>query len=153
MSKFATSRPYAASLVMFKRDGKIAFVLRSNTEWMDGHYGFVGGKVEEGESFIECAIREAKEEAGVVVRAEQLKPVIINHRKTPDETLSWVDVFFEATEWEGEVVNAEPDRHGAVEWLDPKDLPDNVIPLISFVLNEAKAGKFYTEYGWDQPEA
>jgi len=150
VNAFATARPYAASLVMFKRDGKIAFILRSNTSWMDGYYGFVGGKVEEHESFIQCAIREAKEEAGVVVTADQLKPVIINHRRTPDETMSWVDVFFEATEWEGEITNGEPDKHSAIEWLDPENLPENVIPLIRYVLDELKAGKFYTEYGWDE---
>jgi len=146
--KYDSARPYAASCVLLRRDGKVALVLRSNTDWMNGYYGIPGGKVEENESFSEAAIREAKEEAGVIIKPENLKQILINHRKADDETISWVDAFFEATEWEGEVNNAESHKHSAIDWFDPDDLPENAIPLLKFVFAELKAGKTYSEYGW-----
>lgn len=146
--KPAGARPYVASCVFLKRDGNIAMVLRSNTAWMDGYYGLPGGKVEPGESFTQAAVREAEEEAGVTIKPEDLKPVLVNHRKTEDATEAWIDVFFEAEIWEGEVINAEPDRHKTIEWFSPDDLPTNTIPVLHFALEQIKAGKTYCEYGW-----
>ena len=138
--------PYAASYVMLRKENMVAFVLRSNTGWMDGHYSLTAGKVEGGESYTQAAIREAKEEAGVTVTAEQLRHVLTSHRL---EGASWVDVVFEATEWSGEVVNAEPDVHSEIAWLDLENLPQNIPPSLRFMLDQIHAGNTYCEYGWD----
>jgi 8-oxo-dGTP diphosphatase len=150
MSDLATAaKPYAASYVLLRRDdGKVAFVMRANTSYMNGYYSLTAGKVEKDESFVQAAVREAKEEAGVVVTPDQLRLVMVCHRKESNETMSWVDVFFEATEWEGEVINAEPDQHSAVEWLDLDNLPENVIPPLRLTLEQITAGVSFYELGW-----
>jgi 8-oxo-dGTP pyrophosphatase MutT (NUDIX family) len=51
----------------FAKIGLLAMLLR----W-DASFGFVGGKVDDGESLSEAAIRECKEEIGVHVTMEQL---------------------------------------------------------------------------------
>ena len=38
----------------------------------DGSFGFVGGKVDQGENLIQAAIRETKEEVGTEINADQL---------------------------------------------------------------------------------
>ena len=146
--KYDTARPYAASCIILKRDGKIAFVLRSNTTWMDGYYGLPSGKVEKNESALQAAIREAKEEAGVTIRPQDLRNVLVCHRKADDATDSWMDMIFETEVWEGEVINAEPDHHAKIAWFSLDNLPENVIPITAFVLDQVKAGKTYCEYGW-----
>lgn len=145
---YDTQRPHVASYVLAKRDGKIAFVFRKNTSWMNNFYGLASGKVETGESFTEAAIREAEEEIGIKVRSENLTPVLTMHRfDIGNHAPEWVDVFFEATEWEGEPVNNEPDIHGEVAWFDPKDLPENVIPSVKAAIEAIESGKNYIEYG------
>jgi len=145
-----TAQPYIASYVIFRKGDKVAFVLRSGTNWMDGYYGLAAGKVEEDESFTQAAIREAKEEVGIQLKESSLKQVFTMHRRDPESDIKfWVDVFFEVTEWEGELFNAEPHMHSEVAWLDTNNLPENIITSIRFVLSEIAKGHNYAEYGWD----
>ncbi len=144
--KYDTATPYVAAYVIMRRGEQVAFVLRSQTTWMNGYYGLVSGKVEKGETYTQAAIREAKEEAGVEVAATDLKYLLTMHRREPE--MDWVDVFFEATKWSGEPYNAEPELHSELAWLDITKLPKNVIPDIRFALAEIEKGKTYTEYGW-----
>ncbi len=53
----------SAGIVLFRReDSKILFLL---LHYPSGHWDFVKGKMEKGESTHETAIREAKEETGI----------------------------------------------------------------------------------------
>ena len=145
--KYNTETPYIASYIVFRKKDKIAFVLRQNTNWMNGYYGLISGKVEKNESFLNAARREAKEEAVVNVKPQDLRQIMVAHRN--DEGMVWVDMFFEATKWKGELYNAEPNIHSELVWLDPKSLPENVIPSVSFYIKQIQAGNSYAEYGWE----
>lgn len=148
---YDSAQPYIASFVIVRKEGKIAFVLRNNTKWMNGFYGLPSGKIEKGESFSAGAIREAKEEIGITIKPNDLKPIFILHRgANVDSDLDWVDAYFEAVKWSGEPYNAEPNVHSELAWLDPNNLPKNVVPSVLFALQELAAGKNYSEYGWDQ---
>ena len=152
---YDTQTPYAASYVLVSNDeGKIAFVLRSNTDWMNSYYGLPSGKTEKKESFAAGAVREAKEEIGIDVTEQQLKPAIVVHRFSTNQDkgdMEWVDMYFEVSEYGGEAHNAEPHMHSELAWLDPEDLPENVIPSVAASLKAWREGKTYFEYGWDQP--
>ncbi|MCA9330450.1 NUDIX domain-containing protein, partial [Candidatus Saccharibacteria bacterium] len=73
---------------------------------MDGRYGLPAGKVEKLETFLKAAVREAKEEVGVDVDPADLRHILTVHRDSPDDEvdgdMTWVDVFFETTKWQGE---------------------------------------------------
>jgi 8-oxo-dGTP pyrophosphatase MutT (NUDIX family) len=139
--------PYTAAHIILRRNGKIAFLLRQNTSWGDGYYGLISGKVDHGESYLQTAVREAKEEAGVGIKPADLKHVLTAHRNLDS---LWVDVCFEAAKWQGEAFNAEPHKHAELTWLDPSNLPENVVPPIRFYLEQITAGKNYAEYGWQE---
>lgn len=136
-----------AVLVIFKKDNKVAFMLRQNTGWMDGHYGLPGGRVDNGESYTAAAIREVKEEVGITLQPADLKPVLTLQRHSDDS--DWVDIAFEVTNWEGELTNAEPDVHAEITWLAIDDLPHNMVPSMREVFSYLD-GKAYIEYGWDE---
>ncbi len=139
--------PYTAVYLIFKKEGKVAFLLRSNTGWMDEHYSLVAGRVDTGESFTQAAVREAKEESGVSIDPKNLKPVLLAHRKEPDSV--WVDVVFEVLKWDGELYNAEPDKHAELAWFNPAELPENMVPPVRFYIEQYLADSSFAEYGWD----
>ena len=145
MTKYNTSTPYIASYLIIRDKGKIAFVLRTNTGWMNNYYGLPSGKVEIGENFSSAVIREGLEEIGVKIKLEDLKFVHLMHRR---EETDWVDAYFEAGKYEGEAYNAEPDIHSELAWFDPNNLPDNVVTSVKQAIERIEAGSFYSEYGW-----
>lgn len=146
--KYDSATPYIAVFVVLRKGNEAAFLLRQNTGWMDGYYDTVAGKVEEGETYRQAAVREVKEEAGVDIRIEDLRPLLVNHRNSKDMT--WVDIIFEVREWIGEPHNAEPDKHSSLDWLDLDNLPDNVAPPGRWRLDRVAAGETYSEYGWEE---
>ena len=147
MSKYDTQTPYTASYIVFEKDGKYAFVLRRNTGWMDDHYSLPSGKVEQNEAFSACAIREAKEEAGVDIEEQDLQYLLTMHRFQKGQK-NWVDVYFVARKWSGEVHNAEPEKSHALEWFEPSNLPENIIPDVRTALEQIQQGIMFYEYGW-----
>ena len=136
--------------IILRKDKKVLFVMRQNTEWMDGFYGLPGGHVDPRESFKQAASREAKEEIGVDIKPEHLKAVLTFHKGPSDSGEIRAGVVFEAESWEGDPVNAEPEKHDHIAWLDENDLPGNVIPETVQKLDYAKKGLIYWEYGWEE---
>lgn len=126
------------------------FLLRSNTAWMNGYYTVPAGKVEKDEPCIKAAIRECYEEVGVQISEDNLKHVLTMHRKEAEDMgNTWVNVFFEATHYDGEPYNAEPHVHGELVWFDLDNLPDNVTPMLREALNHITQGDRFAERGWN----
>ena len=54
---------------LFSASGElVCLIQKEKPEWQKGCLNGVGGKVEEGETFIECMIREFQEETGVFIQ-------------------------------------------------------------------------------------
>lgn len=51
--------------LVLRRDDQLLLLLRKNTHYCDGMWGFMAGHVEDGESATEGMIREAREEIGI----------------------------------------------------------------------------------------
>ena len=147
------ARPYTACFVILRRENKVAMVLRKNTGYMDGYYGLPAGKGEWFETFTIGAIREAKEEAGVDIRAEDLRFVHVVHRHGEDvhsqKFMDWVDVYFEADRWTGEPHNAEEHKSERLDWLALDDLPENIVAPQRAALEHIAKGEPYSTFGWD----
>lgn len=151
MSEPEPVRAYAAAFVIFRRDdGKIAFLLRQNTSWMNNYYGLPSGKVDIGESVSAAAIREAKEEVGVTIKLQDLNYLLTAYRTGDSPDKPWVDVIFEAEAWDSDLINAEPHMHAELAWFHPDQLPENTIPPIVFYMQQIKSGNKYAEYGWEE---
>jgi 8-oxo-dGTP pyrophosphatase MutT (NUDIX family) len=59
-------------------NSKILLLKRGNTApWMPNRYCLVGGGVDKDESLIDCAIREASEEAGLSLDKSSLNPLTV----------------------------------------------------------------------------
>jgi len=90
-----------ATTVFINPDGHILYVLRA-IDPQKGFYGLPGGFIEYNEDPYKAAAREALEETGVRVKNPQLLDVHYNEYM-PDY-ISTCDLYFVATEWEGQPV-------------------------------------------------
>ena len=117
--------------------------LRQNTGYMDGYYDLAAsGHLEPGESLLDCAIRETKEETGITLYPENVKLVFINHQYEEN----YVRMVFAAELPRGSSPKIrEPDRNGGFLWAKPDQLPDNVRPFIPKMFEAMKAGLNYDD--------
>jgi ADP-ribose pyrophosphatase YjhB (NUDIX family) len=109
--------------LFFLREGKILLLRRFNTGYEDGNYSVVAGHVDAGETVTQAAVREAMEEAGVVLRLEDLQVVHVMNRKSNDER---VDFFVNVKAWSGEINNTEPDKCDDLAWFGSVSLVQEI---------------------------
>lgn len=138
-----------AHLILLDDEDRVLLLRRCNTDYENGSYSLVAGKVEANEEVTAAAIREAREEVGVEVRAEDVEVAGVIHRKADDGFVS-VAFFMAARAWSSEIVNAEPHHHDAVGWHHFDDLPSEVIPYVRQALANYRQGTCYASYGWDR---
>lgn len=141
---------HSAAYVILKRQNRILLARRCNTGYQDGNYGFVSGHLDGDEPASAAAIREAKEEIGIDIKAKDLVLTHIMHRHSPEQgkDFEYIDFFFIADRWQGEPQIMEPEKCDQLAWFDPHQLPDNVVTYIKDVLNYIKQGQAFSEYGW-----
>lgn len=142
-----TPYTYAAAYLLLIKDGQILLLRRYNTGFQDGNYSLPAGHVEPGENFTQTIIREAKEEAGVIVTEEELKAVHVLHRLNPHER-TYVDVFFITEKWSGEPENKEPEKCDDLSWFPLTNLPENTVPYIRQAIEHYLKKVHYSEFGW-----
>jgi len=125
-----------AAYVVLRRGDEVLMLLRANTGYMDGYWAVPAGHVEKGESVLEAAIREVREEVGVELAPADLVPVTAMHRTggNGDPIDERVDFFFTATRWRGEPRLMEPEKAAGLDWFSLDKLPDPVVPHEARVL-------------------
>ncbi len=138
-----------ASYLTLIKGNKILLLRRYNTGYEDGNYSMIAGHVDPGETFTQCIIREAEEEAGILLKPKDLEVVHVMHRNSgTSENNERVDVFFIAEKWDGEITNKEPHKCDDLSWFDLDNIPENIIPYIKQVIEGIRNKIYYSEYGW-----
>ena len=126
--------------LFFIRENQILLLRRFNTGFRDGEYSVPAGHLDGGETVLEAAVREAKEETGVDIPIEAVTFSTVMHRIEGEER---VDFFFQVHIWRGEPFNAEPEKCDDLRWFDLNQLPVNTIPYVLQALeNHINAVRF-----------
>ena len=89
-----------------------------------GCWSIVGGKVDFLETLDQCAIREAREEAGVEV--EILRLLCVTDHVLPGEGQHWVAPAYLGRIVKGEVRNCEPEKTRELKWFALTGVPPNL---------------------------
>lgn len=129
-----------ARLILYSR-GRI--LLLRQTKPNGGNYTMVGGTVESKEFAREALIRESFEEAGIVLKAKDLKLVHVLH-KIIGNNHRYV-LYFKAYTWEGKLRARETAKFQEAEWFDLDSLPKNLTETVKHVLSEYRKGSMYSE--------
>lgn len=116
-----------------EKEGKILLQRRTNTNYEDGKYGFVGGHVAQNETLKEALVREVKEEAGIKVFPEELDCIFIANKTGKSNCINFI---FKTNKFEGEPINMEPDKCSDLTWFDINDLPENMIKVERQVIQD-----------------
>ena len=125
---------------------KILLSKRQNTGYEDGKWSLVSGHGENNESAKHSMMREAQEETGIQISAENLTIAHVMHRKTDRNN---IDLFMVCHQWDGTISNQEPEKCAELQFFAIDSLPDNVVGYINSALSHIRSKEFYSEYGWD----
>jgi len=135
--------------VILERGSDVLLCLREGTGYRDGWYCLPSGHLEEGETVVDCAIREVTEEVGVALDLRDLRPATVVHHLSP-EGRPRLGVFFATSRWYGEPVNAEPAKCAGLRWAPMRQLPDNTVPYTAAGISLYRDGIGIGLHGWPQ---
>lgn len=107
--------------VLLVRDGEVLLIQRRG-RYGGGMWHLPSGKLDAGESLLAAAVREAREEVGVVIDPGDLRHAHTVH-VADSGPVPRLGVFFEARVWEGEPSNREPDKCSAIDWFPCATFP------------------------------
>lgn len=135
--------PAVYIIPMRKNGTEILMARRYNTGYEDGKYSLVAGHVDDGEMPLAAMVREAKEEAGITLDPAHMQYVHTMYREGPQGMR--LDIFFTATEWDGDIENMEPHKCDDMSWFPLNAIPENTIPYIRRAIEHMKATQAFSE--------
>lgn len=139
---------YCAVYAIFIKDHQVLLSLRKNTGWRDGSYGLPQGHLEKGETIKEAMQREIREEVGLTIDQTDLTFYHVMHRNEKGAgDREYLDFFFKIEYWQGEPVNAEPEKSEKIGWFDLDKLPANILPNVKSALNCYRSRIIFSEFG------
>ncbi|MFJ9939722.1 NUDIX hydrolase [Streptomyces erythrochromogenes] len=147
-----TAVPHIVGVHLYlERDGEVLLGLRHpDSAYAASTHHFLAGHCEQ-ESAVSCLVREAREEAGLVVDPADVDLVHLVHVVDRPGAQPRMQLVFRARRWLGEPQLLEPDRCVAWTWWPLDALPDPIVPYTRAAVEGIRAGRPYTELGWGRP--
>jgi 8-oxo-dGTP diphosphatase len=110
-----------ATLCYLKRDGQTLMIhrIKKANDMHRGKWNGLGGKLEPGETPEACAIREIREESGLLAAEPLLKGILTFPEFANEE--DWYAFVFVITQFSGQLSDS---REGALRWIDDEKLLD-----------------------------
>lgn len=141
----------AAVIVHDTRTDRVVLLQRGeNAKFAQGMWDLPVGKSEPGEPITQTAIRELREETGLVVTPDALRIAHVIHGAWGVESPNgFLTVVFATHEWTGEPENREPRKHAQVRWTPTTDLPEPFVPSTAEALHHYLThGPTVSLHGW-----
>lgn len=110
-----------ATLCYIKNKNKTLMLFRNKkpNDYHEGKWNGLGGKFEQGETPEECAVREVREESGLLIKNPKLHGIITFPMF--DGKKDWYVFMFTANEFDGELIDS---KEGKLEWIPDEKLMD-----------------------------
>lgn len=133
-------------LIIKNDNGKILLQRRQGTKLWPGFLALPAGHIDEGEDPYEAAIREAKEELDIKITKNDISDAFVVMRKNKS-LMPYYDVYFQISNYIGNIKIAEPLKCSELVWKDINNLPNDMIDFeISAINNYLNGIKFSCIY-------
>ncbi|MER5757324.1 NUDIX domain-containing protein [Streptomyces sp. NPDC002088] len=134
--------------IMLRATGAVLCVRRKpNTDLAPGQLTVVGGHLEGSEPLDRAARREAKEETGVRMSADQQEFGGLVHHHEPGGT-DRITAVFVTQSWTGAPRNAEPDKHEGLFWVLMEKPPPDCHRYTVAIFHVLTRGPSYRALNW-----
>ncbi len=132
----------AAVIVHDRRNRRVVLIQRGpRAKFARGSWDLPVGKSAPGESITATAVRELREETGLVIDQADLRIAHVIHSSFGVESPNgFLTVVFAVERWSGELINREPHKHSRVDWVEVDELPDDFVDTTSTALRHYLAG-------------
>ncbi|MGE0206744.1 MAG: NUDIX hydrolase [Candidatus Babeliales bacterium] len=107
--------------VIIEHNGKILVGKRINSH--APFWSIPGGKLELGETFEQCAVREIKEETNLIIHDPKVIAITNNLETYKEFGKHYASVILLAKDFTGELKLMEPEKCAEWRWVDPQNLP------------------------------
>jgi 8-oxo-dGTP diphosphatase len=132
--KRAKNIPTTRISVVVIEDGKILLV--KHRKGNRQYWVLPGGRLEYGETFIDCAVRELREETGLVIEAEKF--IFLSEAIAPDRSRHIVNIYLKAKVIGGKLQLGDEPVLAGVDFLPLAELERiTLFPPISRVITDA----------------
>lgn len=139
------------TLCYLRQEGKTLMLKRGKkkNDPLHGKWIVPGGHLEPGESPLECAIREFKEETGLVLKQVNLRGIITFVIETPEKLFNTCHSFvFQTSSFKGSMIDSP---EGYLKWVEDHeihklDIFDKDKIFLPWIYDNDKffTGKFYS---------
>ena len=128
-------------LLLFS-NGRI--LLLHQTKKNGGNLSLVGGTIEAEEHARASLIRESLEEAGIMIKEEDLHLKHVLHKMTGKKHR--MTLYFQADIYNGFPQTREPEKFQKAAWYNLDNLPAKLTETVRHVLGEVRKGNIYSEF-------
>ena len=136
-------------ILLLMRNGRILLRERANTGYGDGAYEPPTGQLADRETIVETAIRVAADEAGIIIRAENVSLAHVMHDVSGSGRIAF---FLTVSGWQGKhaapgeyLEHTEPAPPGA-RWFPVGNLPTNMLDRPRVALRNYAEGMRFSTY-------
>ncbi|MFI9780449.1 NUDIX hydrolase [Streptomyces sp. NPDC051956] len=129
-------------------EGRVLLGLRHpESKYAGDTWHYLAGRCEQ-ESALACLVREAREEAGLVIDPADVELAHVVHVVDTPGSLPLMQLIFKASRWEGVPKVLEPDKCLTWKWWPRHELPDRIVSYTRTAIAAIAEGRPYSQLGW-----
>lgn len=147
MAKRERFRFDASVFAIVRRGDAVLSLRRGATGWLDGHWSLPAGAYDGGETFIEAACRELREETGLIAEPGFCR--LVHTQQVFLRASEWIALYVEMPSVAGEPRLAEPDKHDRLDWRLFGSDGEPVVPYVAAALAETSKSSTFSIYRSD----